>query len=217
MLLLWKEARIVALRKPSKPDYSKAKAYRPISLLQTISKGLETLVARRLSYLAETHQLLPKNHFGARPKRSAVQALLLVTEKIYNAWRAGKVLSLLSFDVQGAFNRVHLDVLTQRLKERRIPPLLVKWIRNFCRSRRGSIALGGYDSEMADIGHAGVPQGSPLSPILFVFYNASLVEQSINTAGGSIGFVDDYNVWVTGRTIAENLTRLQTEVIPRAS
>jgi hypothetical protein len=47
------------LHKPNKPDYSKPKAYRPISLLETFSKGLEAVVARRLSYLAETHRLLP--------------------------------------------------------------------------------------------------------------------------------------------------------------
>lgn len=42
-------AKIVNLRKPNKADYSKPKAYRPISLLGTISKGLEAVVARRLS------------------------------------------------------------------------------------------------------------------------------------------------------------------------
>ena len=42
-------ANIVVLRKPNKPDYSNPKAYRPISLLETISKGLEAVVARRLS------------------------------------------------------------------------------------------------------------------------------------------------------------------------
>lgn len=42
------------LRKPDR-DYTILKAYRLISLLATISKGLETVVARRVSYLAEEH------------------------------------------------------------------------------------------------------------------------------------------------------------------
>jgi hypothetical protein len=67
----WRTAKIVVLRKPNKPDYSVPKAYRFISLLETISKGLKTVVARRLSYLAETYRLLPENHFGRRPSRSA--------------------------------------------------------------------------------------------------------------------------------------------------
>ena len=66
----WKIAEIVPLRKPDKADYTSAKAYRPISLLPTLSKALEAVVAERLSYLAEEHSLLPKNHFGARKRRS---------------------------------------------------------------------------------------------------------------------------------------------------
>ncbi len=63
------------LRKLAKPDYTVAKAYRPISLLSTLGKVMEGVVAERLSYLVEAHDLLPKNHHGARKKRSTVQAL----------------------------------------------------------------------------------------------------------------------------------------------
>jgi hypothetical protein len=35
-------------------------------------------------------------------------------------------------------------------------------------------------------------QGSPLSPILFLFFNSDLVQCTINRNGGSIAFVDDY-------------------------
>jgi len=64
--LLWKEATIIPLRKAGKDDYTSAKSYRPISLLQTISKVLEAVIAERISYLVETHELLPTTHFGAR-------------------------------------------------------------------------------------------------------------------------------------------------------
>lgn len=79
----WKTARIVTLRKPSKADYTLPKAFRLISLLPTISKGLEAAVAARLSYITETHNLLPDNHFGARPRCLAEQALNALVERIY--------------------------------------------------------------------------------------------------------------------------------------
>lgn len=56
----------IVLRKPEKPDYTTAKAYRPIAFLNTIGKALEFIIAKRITYLAETHDLLPQNHFGAR-------------------------------------------------------------------------------------------------------------------------------------------------------
>ena len=49
----WTEAKIIVIPKPEKPNYTIAKAYQPISLLQTISKGLERVVAQRLSEFLE--------------------------------------------------------------------------------------------------------------------------------------------------------------------
>ena len=83
--IIWKTARIVTLHKLGKADYTVPKAFRPISLLPTISKGLEAVVAARLSYMAEEHKLLPANHFGARPRRSAEQALNVLVERTYQA------------------------------------------------------------------------------------------------------------------------------------
>jgi len=61
---LWKKANIIPLRKAGKDDHTSVKSYRPISLLQTISKVLESVVAERVSYLVETNGLLPRTHFG---------------------------------------------------------------------------------------------------------------------------------------------------------
>ena len=63
----FKTTRILPLGKPDKLDYTIPKAYRPISLLSTLGKILELVIARRLSYWAETSGLLPTNQFGARP------------------------------------------------------------------------------------------------------------------------------------------------------
>jgi hypothetical protein len=62
--------RIVTLRKLGKGDYTVLKAFCLISLLPTISKGLEAVVAARLSYIVEKYSLLLDNHFGVRPRRS---------------------------------------------------------------------------------------------------------------------------------------------------
>ncbi|GIZ36582.1 hypothetical protein CKM354_000005200 [Cercospora kikuchii] len=207
---------IIALRKPGKSDYTVPKANRPISLLPTISKGLEGIVAARLSYLTERFFLLRTNHFGARKQRSCEQALDVLVEKIYKAWKGKRVLSLVTFDVQGAFNRVHPTVLARRLRERGVPDQMVRWIRSFCEDRTGSVVIGNYTSECAPISHAGIPQGSPLSPLLYVFYNAGLVEGKIDKRGGSLGFIDDFTAWRTGGNCEETTEKLQAEVLRRA-
>ena len=130
--------------------------------------------------MTEKHNLLPINHFGARPRRSAEQALNVLVERIYQAWRGGKILTLISFDVKGAFNGVHSKLLEHRLAARRVPKPMVEWIGNFCTGRHASVTVGRFESEVAEIEYAGIPQGSPLSPLLYVFYNADLVEKSID-------------------------------------
>jgi hypothetical protein len=192
-----------------------AKAWRPISLLSTLGKILEAVMADRISYAVETFGLLPTNHFGGRKQQSAEQALLLLQEHIYKAWRNRKVLSLISFDVKGAYNGVFKDRLLQRLEARGIPKGLVKWIDAFCSNRSATIVVNGYTSERRDLPQAGLLQGSPLSLVLFLFFNADLVQRKIDTKGGSIAFIDDYSAWVTGPTAEANRVGIQA-VIDRA-
>uniref|UniRef100_A0A093XDU8 Putative RNA-directed DNA polymerase from transposon X-element n=1 Tax=Talaromyces marneffei PM1 TaxID=1077442 RepID=A0A093XDU8_TALMA len=85
-----RNAKIIPLKKLAKDNYSLAKAWRPISLLSTLGKILEAVIAERISYAVETFGLLPTNHFGARKRRSAEQALLLLQEEIFKAWRNRK-------------------------------------------------------------------------------------------------------------------------------
>ncbi|KAJ8585798.1 hypothetical protein M405DRAFT_706863, partial [Rhizopogon salebrosus TDB-379] len=60
----WRDFTTVVLRKPGKPDYTVAKAYRPIALLNSTCKLLTAIVADQMTYLLEHHELLPSTHFG---------------------------------------------------------------------------------------------------------------------------------------------------------
>lgn len=95
----WKIAKIVPLQKPKKKDYTVVNNYRPISLLPTLGKALESLVAETISYLVEEHSLLPKTHFGARKQRSTTHALSYLYKDVFKAWRGKKTMSLVSFDI----------------------------------------------------------------------------------------------------------------------
>ncbi|KAH7471925.1 hypothetical protein FOMA001_g13244 [Fusarium oxysporum f. sp. matthiolae] len=205
----WRHARIIPLKKPGKDDYTIAKAWRPISLLATLGKVLESVVAERISHAVETHGLLPTNHFGARKQRSAEQALVLLQEHIFSAWRSRHVVSLISFDVKGAYNGVCKERSLQRMKARGIPEGIFRWVDAFCSERTATIVINGQSSESRPLPQAGLPQGSPLSPMLFLFFNADLVQTQIDRNGGAIAFVDDYTAWVSGPTAQSNRRGIQ--------
>jgi hypothetical protein len=44
---------------------------------------------------------------------------------------------------------------------------------------------------------------------LFLFFNADLVQQTIDNNGGSIAFIDDYTAWVTGPSAEANYIGIQ--------
>lgn len=178
-----------------------------------MSKAIESVVAGRIAYLAEKFRLLPSNHYGALKRKSTIDALLTVQEKIYQAWKDKKILSLVTFDLKGAFNSVPADVLCSCLREHRVLEIYVRWVQDFCSNRLATITVNGITSEPASLAHAGLPQGSPLLPLLFLFFNASLVKSVVNKHRGSIAFVDDYSAWVTGDSIADNLDFLQANVV----
>jgi hypothetical protein len=78
----WKTAKIVALGKLGKPDYTSTTAFHSISLLSTLGTLLEAVIARCLSYHADTHKLLPKTQFGGRPDRTTEQKSTVKAEVI---------------------------------------------------------------------------------------------------------------------------------------
>ncbi|KJZ68825.1 hypothetical protein HIM_11785 [Hirsutella minnesotensis 3608] len=191
----WRTARIIPLKKPDKGDYTLAKAWRPISLLSTLGKILEAVVAERISYI------------GRPSARAAAGTDLQGVENGQSA----QSLSLISFDVKGAYNGVCKERLLERMKARGIPSRLVKWVDAFC-SERTALVVNGHTSGSQTLPQAGLPQGSPLSPVAFLFFNADLVQRRISDKGGSIAFVDDYSAWVTGPTAESKREGIQSIV-----
>lgn len=116
-------ANTMALKKPGKEDYTTPKAYRPIALLNTLGKAVESIMARKITYLAEKYNLLPSTHMGARRGRSTESTLELLTEQVHTVWGQGKnkVATLLSIDVSGAFDTVSHPRLLHNLRKRQIP------------------------------------------------------------------------------------------------
>jgi hypothetical protein len=84
----WKASTTIVLRKPERPDYTATKAYRPIALLNVISKILSACVANDLNKIAEKHRLLPDHHFGGRAGRTTTDSMHTLTSYIKDAWSA---------------------------------------------------------------------------------------------------------------------------------
>ena len=206
----FKNAKTVCLRKPGKGCYNQAKVWCPIALLNTTGKLMEAITATRLSKVAEEARLLPEIQMGFRKGRSTESALYLLTSQVEKVWKEGMVASLLSLDISGAYDRVLPKILQQILERKGIPLWLSSWILSFCTSCSTTLVFDDSESSAIPI-HCGVPQGSPLSPILFLFYISELHEtvHSSSTGVSALGFADDTNLLVFGHSLKSNLLKLK--------
>ncbi|OAQ65636.1 endonuclease/reverse transcriptase [Purpureocillium lilacinum] len=198
--LRFKEAEVVMIEKPGKRDLSKARAWRPISLLSCLGKGLERLIARRLAWASIRYGILHPQQIGALPKRSAVDPVAALVHDIETALANGQVATLVTMDVQGAFDTVMRNRLILRLRQQGWPPHLVRWAGSFMQDRSAAIRFQDVTTPASPL-RCGLAQGSPVSPILFALYIAPIYR--LGNSDGRFGYADDTAMLRTGRTLEE--------------
>lgn len=213
---VWRQSIGAVLKKPNKSDYTIPKAYRIIALLNCLGKVSEKLIATRLAYLGETTDLLHQSQLGGRKYRSAIDAALILTHDIQRAWTKGNTVSCLMVDIKGAFDHVSKDQLLKVLKELKIPQQVLNWVACFLSDRKISLAFDNNIQEAQKV-TTGIPQGSPISPILFLIYIKHLFR---NLEARFLGlripsYMDDIALVVESKTIKANLKSLE-EIAPQA-
>ncbi|KAJ8063433.1 hypothetical protein OCU04_008652 [Sclerotinia nivalis] len=201
----WKQATGAILKKPSKPDYSIPKAYRVIALLNCLGKISERILAQRLSYLAETTKLLHHSQMGGRQKKSAIDTVLLLTTEIERNSRIQKKTSALFLDVKGAFDYVSKNRLLDICKKLHLPTSLIAWISSFLKERLLKLAFDAQTESFKPI-NTGIPQGSPISPILFLIYIRDLFQSN---SVGFLSYIDDIALITYSTSWKKNILTLE--------
>ena len=85
------------------------------------------------------------------------------------------------------------------MREQGFPQWVVVWVRAWLSNRVAILYFDGQQTEDIPVA-AGVPQGSPLSPVLFILYIASLYEalKRDYLLVSIVGFADDTNLLAFG-------------------
>jgi len=209
---VWKKARGVVIPKPNKPDHGVTMAYTVITLLNCLRKVVEKIAANAIADECEQRRSLHDRQFGCRQRRSAIDAVGRLMKRVEEAWGRGNTAAVLLMDVKGAFPHVAKGNLIKRMEEMGFEADLVRWVESIMEDRKVIMSMDEKEGDSMDV-DTGVPQGSPVSPVLFVVYLSGLfgqVEDEDEDCGSEgISLVDDVARVVEGEDVGECTQRLE--------
>ena len=163
----WKHARVSPICKTGdKAEYGKY--HRPISVLCGISKVIERHVHDALYIYLTQHSLLFSAQSGFRPGHSCETALLRMIDMWAAAIDRGDINGVILLDFRNSFHLINHECLMKKLNIYQCDDNSSKWFRSYLTGRTQQTSVKGHLSATAVI-TAGVPQGSILGPLLFIF------------------------------------------------
>ena len=197
---LLKIAKILPIYK--KGDHSSVCNYRPISLLNTFGKILESIVSSRLNNYLTKYDIFYKYQFGFRHKYSTKLALLDSVDDIFDSLDKKQYVAAIFFDLSKAFDSLDRDILLHKLYNYGIRGPMHSWLKSYLSNRSQYVILNNAQSTMLSVDY-GVPQGSVLGPLLFLLYINDIGNIPNLPAYPKI-FADDTNIFIN----ASNLIKL---------
>jgi hypothetical protein len=190
----WKEAKTVMIDKPGK-ERDSVKGWRPLGLTGAIGKLLEKLLAARVLPWLDKRNLLPLHQTSYRASHCTADQLVRFVECATRGFARRHSTVAAFLDIEGAFNHVWHNGMRFKVAETGLPVALVRWLSNFLTGRRLKVQVGGTDSRWI-VMLAGVPQGSPASPVMFSIYTADLPSSQSECCDKSV-YADDLGTWAT--------------------
>ena len=200
----WRQATIVPIPKTRRAP-KVAGDLRPVSLLSVLGKLLDRIVYSRLSALAESRMWIDYFQYGFRPSRSTTDMLVMLQQLIHTSWADGKVYLAVKLDLSGAFDTVWHDGLVATLEGLGVRSNMLRWLKSFLSDRRSRVRWRTTLSQWHDV-RTGVPQGSPLSPLLFILYATRVL--GLNDGVNPAMFADDITVSCSGLTASDAARKL---------
>lgn len=184
--------RVIPLHK--KGDCLELGNYRPVCILPTISKILESLIKKRIVNYFEENNLFTVSQYGFRKGRSTEMAIRKVIYYILESLDSSQKCASIYCDLSKAFDCLRHDILLLKLRYYGFEGTELNLMRTYLQNRSQVVSLNGVDSVVGAI-DIGVPQGSILGPVLFLIYVNDLVSSLPSWTYTSL-FADDTHVGV---------------------
>lgn len=185
----WKKGIVVFFRKKNK-NPRLPRSYRPITLLPVMGKIFERIIKTRILITLEKTDFLNNHQHGFREGRSTLTALVSLKKIVQNILFSNKYCSLISLDIEGAFDAMSWDVLSERIDALPIEDNLKSLLKSYISKRKIGVktaaAIVWYTSFM------GCPLGSCLGPLLWTIIADIILKHYYAHFGNCLSYADDF-------------------------
>ena len=203
----WSSSTLIPILKSRKPPQDPA-SYRPISLTSCASKLLERMVNGRIRVYLETNKILSPHQNGFRPGRCTSDNIVQIIDSIQRGFQKDSYTIVTFLDFKNAFDKVNKAALLIKLHKTGIRGRTATFIKQFLMNRTFNVRCGNTYSPNFSQEH-GLPQGSVLSPTLFLIMINDLFENNAPYIKYSM-YADDVAFWTTHHDINIAQNNIQT-------
>ena len=209
----WRTAVIKPLLKDGKDPKSPG-SFRPIALTSCLGKLLEKIVADRLTSYLECNNLINPNQAGFRKERCTTDQVLklvqMASDKMHEN-KDGTTTLVTFFDFSRAYDKVWREGLIHKMIKMKVPYSFVRYTRLFLSARKTMVEINGARSRPFFL-NEGLPQGSAISPLLFLIFINDITEFTDEKATTSL-FADDTAIWVgASKDKEESIQEMQRNI-----
>lgn len=192
-----KIARIIPKFKKSEKERLNPANYRPIHVLQSLSKLIEMIIYDRIVEFCMKHKIFHKHQFGFLKKSGAAGAVATMLDYIRANINENTFGACVFMDLKTAVDTIPHSNLIDKLEKIGIRGSFLDLIKDFLKNRKQFVDINGKYSNTYDCNTIGIPQGSVVGSLFFILYVNDLF--NLPFIGKIVLYCDDITlVYVSG-------------------
>ena len=202
----WRNAIVIPIPKPNKNKFDTAN-YRPISLINTLSKTLKKMVNKRFVWHLETSNIITNEQCRFRRNHSTLDTFSSLHTDITNAKNQNQHLILIALDLEKAYDMVWRNRVLKIIQECGINGKMFQFLQNFLNNRTIQVKAHNKLSN-SYLTENGLPQGSVINVTMFLLAINNIFKE-IPKPIKHLLFADDCHIYCSGQDIKITVEILQ--------